>query len=105
MLCKVCVRNMINHTKLDELYELRRREVHDMIHQTYINTATPVDIGELMLQTTFSVVTSMLWGDTLKGDDRKLVVAESRQVMIKLTVLFAETNLSDFFPAIARFDI
>ncbi|KAJ4958457.1 hypothetical protein NE237_025568 [Protea cynaroides] len=105
MLRKICVRDMINHVKLEELYELRRREVRNMVHETYTNIGTSVDIGELMLQTTFSVVTSMLWGDTIKGENRKRVVAESRQVMAKVSQLFAESNLSDFFPVIAQFDI
>ncbi|XP_042495785.1 geraniol 8-hydroxylase-like isoform X1 [Macadamia integrifolia] len=105
MVRKVCVRDMLNNTKLDELYELRRREVREMVHETYTNIGTAVDIGELMLQTTFSVVTSMLWGDTIKGEKRKHVVAESRQVMAKVSELFAQTNFAEFFPAIARFDI
>ncbi|KAF8389483.1 hypothetical protein HHK36_026178 [Tetracentron sinense] len=105
MLRKVCVREMLNNARLDALYCLRRREVRHMVTQVYSNIGTHVEVGEQMLLTMFDVMASMLWGGTLKGEERNHVSAEFRQYMEKFIGLLWTPNVSDFFPAIAWLDI
>ncbi|KAF8380453.1 hypothetical protein HHK36_027940 [Tetracentron sinense] len=105
MLRKVCVKEMLNNARLDALYGLRRREVRAMVSKVYSTIGAPVDIGEKMLLTMFNVITSMLWGGTLKGEESNHVTAEFKQVIEKVLGLLGESNVSDLFPAIAWFDI
>ncbi|KAF8380456.1 hypothetical protein HHK36_027943 [Tetracentron sinense] len=102
---KICVKEMLNKGRLDALYGLRRREVRAMVSQVYSYKSNPVDIGDQMLLTMFNVITSMLWGGILKGEERNHVTAEFRLVMEKVLGLLGEPNVSDLFPAIAWFDI
>ncbi|KAF8380455.1 hypothetical protein HHK36_027942 [Tetracentron sinense] len=105
MLREVCVKEILNNGRLDALYGLHRREVRAMVSQIYSNIGKPVDIGEQMLLSMFNVITSMLWGGTLKGEERNHLTAEFRLVVEKVTGLLGEPNVSDLFPAIAWFDI
>ncbi|CAL5355974.1 unnamed protein product [Camellia sinensis] len=47
----------------------------------------------------------MLWGGTVKGEERGKMEAKFRQVVAEMTELLGKPNLSDFFPGLARFDL
>ncbi|GMP95927.1 hypothetical protein CsSME_00044786 [Camellia sinensis var. sinensis] len=47
----------------------------------------------------------MLWGGTVKGEERGKMEAKFRQVVVEMTELLGKPNLSDFFPGLARFDL
>ncbi|XP_043694266.1 geraniol 8-hydroxylase-like [Telopea speciosissima] len=105
MLRKVCVSELLNHKRLEAFYGLRRREICNMLRQLYSYSGTPVDVGEEMFLTTFNIITSMLWGDTLEGEEGRRTTVEVRGIMDRAVMLFGEPNISDLFPALAWFDI
>lgn len=107
MLRKVCVRELLSNTNLDSVYELRRRELRRLIKYLYEKKGSPVDLGEQIFLMMLNVITSMLWGGTLKGDDRRadVVGAEFKQVVGEITTLLGLPNFSDFFPWLERFDV
>ncbi|KAF9617137.1 hypothetical protein IFM89_034288 [Coptis chinensis] len=105
MLRKICVGGLLSTARLEFLYDLRRREVRDMVNQIYTNAGQPVDIGENSLLTFFHVITSMLWGGTDEKGRRKRVSLEFREITEKYLILFGELNVSDLFPALAMFDL
>ncbi|KAG5592995.1 hypothetical protein H5410_043509 [Solanum commersonii] len=105
MLRKVCVREMLSGSTLDSVYALRRRELRQTINYFYSQAGLPVNIGEQMFLTVFNVITSMLWGGTVKGEERASLGAEFRHVVTKMTELLGTPNLSDFYPGLARFDL
>lgn len=105
MLRKVCVREMLSNASLDSVYELRRREIRQTIRYFYGRAGSPVNVGEQIFLTIMNVVTNMLWGGTIEGEERSSVGAEFRQVVAEITVLLGIPNLSDFFPGLARFDM
>ncbi|GKV38118.1 hypothetical protein SLEP1_g46064 [Rubroshorea leprosula] len=76
MLRKVCAVKMLSNTTLDSVYTLRRREVRGTV--AYINS---------------------------RGDQRAALGAEFREVISDITELLGLPNISDFFPALARFDL
>ncbi|KAL9260759.1 Flavonoid 3'-monooxygenase CYP75B137-like protein [Drosera capensis] len=105
MLRKVCVRELLAGKSLDSVYELRRREVRRTIGYLKDRAGSPVNVAEQMFLTMLNVITEMLWGGTVRGDDRGKVGAEFRQLVAELTALLGMPNVSDFFPALARWDL
>ncbi|KAI5601673.1 hypothetical protein POPTR_001G118500v4 [Populus trichocarpa] len=105
MLRKVCVLKMLSNSTLDSVYELRRREVRNIIAYIYSKPGSPINVGEQTFLTILNVVTSMLWGGTVQGEERGSLGAEFRRVVADMTELLGAPNISDFFPALARFDL
>lgn len=105
MLRKVCVLKMLSNSTLDSVYELRRREVRNIIAYIYSKHGSPINVGEQTFLTILNVVTSMLWGGTVQGEERGSLGAEFRRVVADMTELVGAPNISDFFPALARFDL
>ncbi|RZC57869.1 hypothetical protein C5167_005176 [Papaver somniferum] len=79
--------------------------VRRLVQHVHSKTGSPVDVGEQMFLTILNVITSMMWGGTLKGDDRTKIGGEFKQVVSEMTALIGAPNVSDFFPSLARFDI
>lgn len=105
MLRKICVREMLGNATLDSVYPLRRREIRSTINYIYSRVGLPVNIGEQMFLTVLNVITNMMWGGTVKEDERAKIGSEFRQLVAEITELLGKPNVSDFFPAIARFDL
>ncbi|KAG5593000.1 hypothetical protein H5410_043514 [Solanum commersonii] len=104
MLRKLCVRDMLSCSSLDSVYALRRRELRQSINYFYSQKGLPVNIGEQMFLTVFNVITSMLWGGTVKGGERASLGAEFRHVVTEIVELVSIPNLSDFYPGLTWFD-
>ncbi|CAL5432800.1 unnamed protein product [Camellia sinensis] len=96
---------MLSNATLDSVYGLRRRELRRTIQYFYSRVGSRVNVGEQMFLTVMNVITNMLWGGTVKGEERGKMGAEFRQVVAEMTELLGKPNLSDFFPGLARFDL
>ncbi|KAL6004857.1 hypothetical protein ACLOJK_005413 [Asimina triloba] len=105
MLRKVCVREMLSGATLHSVYALRRREMRSTVAHVYRSAGSPINVGEQMFLTILNVITSMLWGGTMEGEERNSLGAEFRQVVSEITDLLGRPNVSDFFPSLARFDL
>ncbi|XP_030524724.1 flavonoid 3'-monooxygenase CYP75B137-like [Rhodamnia argentea] len=104
MLRKVCVLKMLSNHTLDSVYELRRREVRKTVGYFRIRAGSPVNVGEQMFLTVLNVITSMMWGGTVQGEERESLGTDFRQVVSDMTELLGKPNISDFYPGLARFD-
>lgn len=102
---RVCVLKMLSRPTLDSVYGLRRREVRETITHLHQRSGSPVNVGDQMFLTVYNVITSMLWGRTVQGDDRARLGAELKSAVAELTELVARPNIFDFYPALARFDL
>ena len=96
---------MLGSATLNAFYDLRRREVRRTVSYLYGQSGSPVNVGEQMFLTIMNVVTSMLWGGTVKGGERDSLAAEFKKVVAEMTALLGKPNVSDFFPALAPFDL
>lgn len=105
MLRKICVREMLSNQTLDSVYSLRRREVRNTVTYLYNHVGQPVNIGEQMFMTVLNVITGMMWGGTVKAEDRMTLGAEFRQVVNEMVGYLGMPNLSDFYPGLALFDL
>ncbi|XP_022996264.1 geraniol 8-hydroxylase-like [Cucurbita maxima] len=105
MLRKICTMKMLSNASLDSVYELRRREVRNTVAHLYRRAGSAVNIGEQGFLTVFNIVTSMLWGGSVDGDERDGIAAEFRELISDITLLLGKPNVSDFFPSLARFDL
>lgn len=106
MLRRMCVREMLSPAGLDTVYGLRRREVRSTISHLYARSGSPIDVGAQMFLTVMNVITSTLWGGTVEAaDERSAVGREFRELVAEITDLLGRPNVSDFFPALARFDL
>ncbi|KAJ0433374.1 putative cytochrome P450 [Helianthus annuus] len=105
MLRKICVREMLSNQVLDSVYSLRRKEIRNTVNYLYNHAGSPVNVGEQMFLTVLNVITGMMWGGTVKSEDRERLGAEFRQLISELTGYLGMPNLSDFYPGLARFDL
>ena len=104
MLRKVCVHEMLSNTALDSVYSLRRREIRRTVQYIYSQIGSPVNVGEHMFLTIINVITNMMWGSTVKGEERVVIGTKFRQVVNEITQLLGMPNVSDFYPGLARYD-
>lgn len=105
MLRKVCVLKMLSNTTLDSVYELRRGEVRKTIVSIHDRVGSTVNIGEEVFLTVLNVITNMMWGAAVEGEERVSLGAEFRETVAGIVHLLGKPNLSDFFPGLARFDL
>ncbi|KAL0288768.1 UNVERIFIED_CONTAM: Flavonoid 3'-monooxygenase [Sesamum calycinum] len=105
MLRKVCVREMLSNNSLDSVYALRRRELRQAVKYLYSRAGSPVNVGEQMFLAVLNVITSMMWGGTVTGEERAGLGAEFKQVVGEMTELLGMPNMSDFYPGLERFDL
>ncbi|XP_010053416.1 flavonoid 3'-monooxygenase CYP75B137 [Eucalyptus grandis] len=105
MLRKVCALRLLSNQKLDSVYDRRRREVRKTVRYLKIRAGSPVNVGEQMFLTVLNVITSMLWGGTVQGEERERLGADFRQVVSDITDLLGKPNISDFYPGLAQFDL
>jgi cytochrome P450 len=105
MLRKVCVLKMLSNTTLDSVYTLRRKQVRETVGYCNSRVGSPVNIGEQMFLTVMNVITNMMWGGAVEGEERSSLGAEFREVVSEMTGLLAKPNVSDFYPGLARFDL
>ncbi|KAI7989667.1 Cytochrome P450 76T24 [Camellia lanceoleosa] len=100
MLRKLAVRGMLSNTRLDSVYSLRRGEIRRTIGYIFRNrVGSPVNISDQMFLTLFNVVTNMLWGCSIEGEDRVSIGFDG------IIRLLGKPNISDFYPGLARFDL
>ena len=105
MLRKLCVRDMLSSSNIDSVYALRKKELRQTINYFYNKAGSPVNVGEQMFLTILNVITSMLWGATVKGEERANLGAEFRHVVNEMTELLGTPNVSDFYPGLEWFDL
>ncbi|URE16121.1 cytochrome P450, partial [Musa troglodytarum] len=106
MLRRACVREMLCPAGLDAVYDLRRREVRAAVRSLRARAGSSVDVGAEMFLTVMNVITSTLWGGTLEDrEERSAVGKEFQELVAEITELLGRPNVSDFFPALARFDL
>jgi cytochrome P450 len=105
MLRKVCVLKMLSNTTLISVYNLRRKQVRETVGYFYSRAGSPVNVGEQMFLTVLNVITNMLWGGTMQGDERSSLGAEFRVVVSEITENLGKPNISDFYPGLALFDL
>lgn len=105
MLRKVCVHQLMNNNSLDACSALRQREMHKMVTDIHAKIGETVNIGEQIYSAIFNIITSMLWGDTIKGEEFSCTGVEFRHVLQEMVKLYGKPDVSDLFPVLARFDI
>ncbi|VVA39461.1 PREDICTED: flavonoid [Prunus dulcis] len=58
-----------------------------------------------MFLNVMNVIMNMLWGGTVKGDERAGLGAEFREVVSEITELLGKPNVSNFYPGLAWFNL
>ncbi|GLT45177.1 hypothetical protein SLA2020_190290 [Shorea laevis] len=76
-----------------------------MVKDIHEKVGLSIDVGELTFLTVLSLTTSMLWGGALHGEERRRVGVEIKEAVVEIFELVGELNISDLFPALARFDL
>ncbi|XP_004298684.1 PREDICTED: flavonoid 3',5'-hydroxylase-like [Fragaria vesca subsp. vesca] len=103
---KMFASQMLSKTNLDDCYALRKEEMHKSIGQVYHDKiGTPTDLAQFAFSTSINTTMRMLWGATLQGEKGGDFGEEYRKVAAEMIDLLAKPNISDYFPALARFDI
>ncbi|KAF6166957.1 hypothetical protein GIB67_030650 [Kingdonia uniflora] len=105
MLRMVFAREIIGKMRTNVICDLRRQEVRQTVKDVYLKIGTPINISEQMFVTMLNLITSMLWGGTLKGDERRSIGQEFKKVVEEVIELVGKSNISDLVPILARFDI
>ncbi|CAL1375634.1 unnamed protein product [Linum trigynum] len=102
---KVFVREMLGGANLEECYGLRKQQVRNSVKEVHkrCSGGEAMDFGEMAFKTTTNAMLSMLWGG-VAGDDEGFY-GEFRELESEMLVLMGTPNVSDFIPALARFDL
>ncbi|CAI0413601.1 unnamed protein product [Linum tenue] len=102
---KVFVREMLGGANLEECYGLRKQQVRSSVKEVHkrCSGGEAMDFGEMAFKTTTNAMLSMLWGG-VAGDDEGFY-GEFRELESEMLVLMGTPNVSDFIPALARFDL
>ncbi|XP_017434551.1 cytochrome P450 84A4-like [Vigna angularis] len=61
-----------------------------------------INVGDLAFLTATNAIMSMIWGETLEGEEGAAIGVEFRTVVM---VLLGKPNVSDLFPALAMLDL
>ncbi|KAK3434534.1 hypothetical protein EUGRSUZ_D02008 [Eucalyptus grandis] len=102
---KVCTLKMLSNTTLNSVYPLRKKMVRQTVQHLYSQAGSAINVGDQVFAAAFDVVTSMIWGNTIRGEEMARLGAEFRQIITERTVLAIKPNISDFYPGLARFDL
>ncbi|OMO98041.1 Cytochrome P450 [Corchorus olitorius] len=102
---RIVVRELMSNTSLDATYALRRQEVRETVKYIHGKGGSPVDIGDQMFLTILNMILSLLWGGSLKGEERSRLGIEFRQLVKEFVELLGAPNISDLFPFLTRFDL
>ncbi|KAI3931531.1 hypothetical protein MKW92_011133 [Papaver armeniacum] len=103
---KVFSHETMSSKSLNLSYGLRREEIRKTIIDIYRRKIdTPINFGEEVFTIILNMIMGMLWGATLRGEERSKVGAEFQKVIGELVQLLGKINVSDVFPVLKRFDI
>ncbi|CAL9760491.1 unnamed protein product [Musa acuminata subsp. burmannicoides] len=102
---KVCVRELLSARRVEAVGPLRRREVRRMVAEVHSRAGAAVEVREVMFVASLNLLMSMVWGVSLEGEERERVGREFRRVSDAFMELMSRPNVSDFFPALERFDL
>ncbi|KAJ0968500.1 hypothetical protein J5N97_025417 [Dioscorea zingiberensis] len=102
---KACVRELLNAQTLDSFRTLRQQEVILMAKELHRRAGKPVAVGQMVFVTSFNVITSMLWGNSLVADELERIRGEFRELEVGIIDLMGVTNVSDIFPILERMDL
>ncbi|XP_040383151.1 flavonoid 3'-monooxygenase CYP75B137-like [Oryza brachyantha] len=106
LLRRICVHEMLSPAGLDNVHGLRRREFRATLRHLHAQAGKPVDVGAQMFLTVMNVVTSTLWGSNVGSESERTAVGkEFRDLVADMTEMLGAPNVSDFFPALAPFDL
>ncbi|GJN04198.1 hypothetical protein PR202_ga21723 [Eleusine coracana subsp. coracana] len=106
LLRRVCVREMLSPAGLDNVHGLRAREFRATLRHLRDHGGKTVDVGAQMFLTTMNVITGTLWGGSVGSDSERAAVGrEFKDLVADITEMLGAPNVSDFFPALARFDL
>ncbi|XP_040987308.1 flavonoid 3'-monooxygenase CYP75B137-like [Juglans microcarpa x Juglans regia] len=105
MLRKIFVREMSSPANLDSTWALRVEEVRNTIRNVYDKKGTHIDLGDLAFITVMNAIMNMLWGGTLRGEEGAKFRAEFKHIFTELLIILGKPNVSDLFPALAKFDL
>ncbi|KAJ6308269.1 hypothetical protein OIU76_017948 [Salix suchowensis] len=93
---------MLSNSTLDSVYGLRRREVQNTVAYIYSKAGSPINVGEQTFLTILNVVTSMLWGGTVQGEERGRLGAEFRRVVADMTELLGSAKHFRFLSCLGQ---
>ncbi|KAJ4774840.1 Cytochrome P450 [Rhynchospora pubera] len=106
MLRRICVHEMLAPHTLDAVSGLRQREIRSTVRHIHARSGTPVDISTEMFLNVMNTVTSTIWSGTLEGDNERESIGKNfKELVADIVDLLGRPNVSDFFPALARFDL
>lgn len=76
-----------------------------MVAEVHSRAGAAVEVREVMFVASLNLLMSMVWGGSLEGEERERVGREFRRVSDAFMELMSRPNVSDFFPALERFDL
>ncbi|KAI3962403.1 hypothetical protein MKW98_010954, partial [Papaver atlanticum] len=101
----LCVREILSKSSLDSFSALRQQEVRRCLRSLYAKVNTPVNIREEMFLIMLNVITNMMWGSTFNDEEKVKIGLEFRKRAEEVLDYLGRTNISDFLPVLARFDL
>ncbi|KAL8503643.1 hypothetical protein ACS0TY_022394 [Phlomoides rotata] len=102
---KLFVRDMLSNKNLQASHALRVDEVRKFVRDLNTKIGEKMEIGEMIFLTEVNVIMAMLWGGKIEGEEREMLGGEVREKVTRFVDLLGRPNVSDFFPALEKFDV
>ncbi|XP_019086088.1 PREDICTED: geraniol 8-hydroxylase-like isoform X3 [Camelina sativa] len=103
---KLCAMKLFTTPTMEASYSIRREETRQTV--VYMSQmacdGSPVNLGEQIFLSIFNVVTRMMWGATIEGDERTSLGNELKALISDISDIEGIQNYSDLFPLLSRFD-
>ncbi|XP_068649617.1 cytochrome P450 CYP736A12-like [Aristolochia californica] len=105
MLRMVSIGELLNSSKLDTSYGVRRAAVREIVAEVQGSAGAPIKIENVMFSVMYKTITGMLWGGSLTEEEKRQVRADFEKAVEYLAEVFCKPDVSDFFPILAPFDL
>eukprot|EP00253_Pinus_taeda_P000720 PITA_00720 len=106
MLRRISTTELFSMKRLEALKDLRRVQVHRMIHQIFedsVKGSESVNIGHIAFHSAFDLIGNMAFGRDM-FDPHVSASADLKDAISKLMVLHTAPNLADYFPCLRFLD-
>ncbi|KAF3449994.1 hypothetical protein FNV43_RR06073 [Rhamnella rubrinervis] len=103
---RICSTQMFNAQRLDSLQHIRHRKVQQLINHVrkHCEAATPVDIGSLTFATALNLIFNTIFSVDIIDPEFE-TAQEFKELVWRIMEDAGKPNLSDYFPALKRFDL
>ncbi|KAI3921338.1 hypothetical protein MKW92_037542, partial [Papaver armeniacum] len=100
-----CVREILSKDTLNSFSTLCRQEIRRTLRSLYAKVNTPVLLRQEIHMSMLNMILNMLLGGTFNDEEKIRIGLEFGRVAAEVVDCIGRSNISDFLPVLAKFDL